>query len=75
MEADHSCAMPSVLWSYHARVPSSKHATFGANSREYTHVTEEPRCINAFLLQVLVAVCTIKFGYLTSVGKKAHNLV
>ena len=25
MEADYSCAMPSVLWSYHARVPSSRH--------------------------------------------------
>ena len=25
MEAYHLCAMPSVLWSYHARVPSSRH--------------------------------------------------
>ena len=28
MEANHLCAMPSVLWSYHARVPSSRHPPF-----------------------------------------------
>ena len=27
-EAYHLCAVPSVLWFYHARVPSSKHPAF-----------------------------------------------
>ena len=28
MEEYYLCAMPSVLWSYHTRVPSSRHPTF-----------------------------------------------